>query len=89
MCIRDSFLVEFPQEPGALRGFLDEVLSENEDITLFEYVKKNNRETGPALVGIEIAGREDLEPLLERMSRSRLRIEPVSPGSALFTFLVT
>ena len=57
------------------------------------------REVGPgiyldfdqrkALVGIEIAGRADLEPLLERMSHSRLRIEPVPPGSALFTFLVT
>ncbi len=87
--LKHYFLVEFPQEPGALRGFLDEVLSENEDITLFEYVKKNNRETGPALVGIEIAGREDLQPLLERMSHSRLRIEPVPPGSPLFTFLVT
>ncbi len=87
--LKHYFLVEFPQEPGALRGFLDEVLSENEDITLFEYVKKNNRETGPALVGIEIAGRDDLEPLLERMSHSRLRIEPVPPGSPLFTFLVT
>ncbi len=87
--LKHYFLVEFPQEPGALRGFLDEVLSENEDITLFEYVKKNNRETGPALVGIEIAGRGDLEPLLERMRHSRLRIEPVPPGSPLFTFLVT
>jgi len=87
--LKHYFLVEFPQEPGALRGFLDEVLSENEDITLFEYVKKNNRETGPALVGIEIAARHDLEPLLERMNHSRLRIEPVSPGSPLFTFLVT
>ncbi|MEA2687034.1 MAG: threonine dehydratase [Actinomycetota bacterium] len=87
--LKHYFLVEFPQEPGALRGFLDEVLSENEDITLFEYVKKNNRETGPALVGIEINGRDDLEPLLERMRHSRLRIEPVPPGSPLFTFLVT
>jgi threonine dehydratase len=87
--LKHYFLVTFPQEPGALRGFLDEVLSENEDITLFEYVKKNNRETGPALVGIEINGRDDLEPLLERMRHSRLRIEPVPPGSPLFTFLVT
>jgi threonine dehydratase len=87
--LKHYFLVEFPQEPGALRGFLDEVLSDNEDITLFEYVKKNNRETGPALVGIEINGRDDLEPLLERMRHSRLRIEPVPPGSPLFTFLVT
>ena len=80
--LKHYFLVEFPQEPGALRGFLDEVLGEDDDITLFEYVKKNNRETGPALVGVEIARREDLEPLLERMGHSRLRIDPVPPGLA-------
>jgi threonine dehydratase len=49
------FLVDFPQEPGALRRFLDEVLGPDDDITLFEYVKRNNRETGPALVGIELS----------------------------------
>jgi threonine dehydratase len=87
--LKHYFLVEFPQEPGALRGFLDEVLSEHEDITLFEYVKKNNRETGPALVGIEIDAHEDLQPLLDRMAHSRLRIERVPPGSPLFTFLVS
>ena len=87
--LKHYFLVEFPQEPGALRGFLDEVLSEHEDITLFEYVKKNNRETGPALVGVEIDSHDDLQPLLDRMAHSRLRIERVPPGSPLFTFLVS
>ena len=53
--LKHYFLVEFPQEPGALRRFLDEVLGADDDITLFEYVKRNNRETGPALVGIELA----------------------------------
>ena len=52
--LKHYFLVDFPQEPGALRRFLDEVLGPNDDITLFEYVKRNNRETGEALVGIEI-----------------------------------
>lgn len=87
--LKHYFLVDFPQEPGALRGFLDGVLGPDDDITLFEYVKKNNRETGPALVGIELDDRGDLEPLLERMGRSRLGIERVEPGSALFTFLVS
>ena len=54
------FLVEFPQEPGALRRFLDDVLGPDDDITLFEYVKRNNRETGPALVGIELGSADDL-----------------------------
>ena len=64
------------------------MLGPDDDITLFEYVKKNNRETGPALVGVELERRSDLEPLLSRMAESRLHIETVLPGSALFTFLV-
>lgn len=86
--LKHYFLVEFPQEPGALRRFLDEVLGPNDDITRFEYVKRDNREAGPALVGVEIGWREDLEPLLERMALSPLRIEVLEPGSAAFRFLV-
>ena len=64
------FLVDFPQEPGALRRFLDEVLGPNDDITLFEYVKRNNRETGgrwsvsnSSAAGLEgLQARMDLQP---------------------------
>lgn len=86
--LRHYFLVTFPQEPGALRHFLDEVLRDGEDIVVFEYVKKNNRETGPALVGIEIDHPSRLEGLLERMAESPLEIEQVPPGSPLFSFLL-
>ncbi len=86
--LKHYFLVEFPQEPGALRGFLDNILGPGDDITLFEYVKKNNRETGPALVGIELAATSDLAPLVERMSASGLDIEVLSAGSPAFRFLV-
>lgn len=82
------FLVDFPQEPGMLRRFLDRVLGPDDDITLFEYVKRNNRETGPALVGIEIGERKDLPGLLTRMADSPLRIETVDPDGALFRFLL-
>ncbi|MEV5302143.1 threonine ammonia-lyase IlvA [Amycolatopsis methanolica] len=82
------FLVEFPQEPGALRRFLDDVLGPDDDITLFEYVKRNNRETGPALVGIELGSPDNLEPMMKRMAAGPHRIERVPPDSPLFTFLV-
>ncbi|WP_310961103.1 threonine ammonia-lyase IlvA [Nocardioides terrisoli] len=85
--LRHYFLVTFPQEPGALRHFLDDVLSPSDDIVVFEYVKKNNRETGPALVGIELDRAEDLTGLLARMDDSRLQIERVPPGSPIFSFL--
>jgi threonine dehydratase len=82
------FLVDFPQEPGALRRFLDDVLGPDDDITLFEYVKRNNRETGPALVGIELGRPEDLPALLARMEASPPQISQVPPDSPLFRFLL-
>lgn len=85
--LRHYFLVSFPQEPGALRGFLDNVLAEGEDIVVFEYVKKSNRETGPALIGIDLDRADGLAGLQERMAASRLTIEKIPYDSALFTFI--
>ncbi|GEL19730.1 L-threonine dehydratase [Pseudonocardia asaccharolytica DSM 44247 = NBRC 16224] len=82
------FLVDFPQEPGALRRFLDDILGPDDDITLFEYVKRSNRETGPALVGIELGRPEDLDALLKRMDAAPPRIERVPPDSSLFRYLL-
>jgi threonine dehydratase len=73
--LKHYFLVDFPQEPGALRRFLDGVLGPNDDITLFEYVKRNNRETGEALVGIELGSAAGLDGLLERMRATEMQIE--------------
>lgn len=82
------FLVEFPQEPGALRRFLDDVLGPEDDIALFEYIKRNSREYGPALVGVELGSAADLQPLLDRMKASPLAIERVPPDSPMFGFLL-
>ncbi len=87
--LKHYFLIEFPQEPGALRRFLDEVLGPDDDITLFEYTKRNNRETGPALVGIEMQHRDDLAGLVARMEASRLRVEKVPPNSPLFGLVLS
>lgn len=82
------FLVNFPQEPGALRRFVEDVLGPDDDIALFEYVKRSNRETGPALVGIELGQPSDLDGLLERMARSRIVVERIPADSPAHRFLV-
>ncbi|MET9270014.1 threonine ammonia-lyase IlvA [Kribbella sp. NPDC003557] len=86
--LKHYFLVTFPQEPGALRAFLDDTLGPDDDITLFEYVKRNNRETGVALVGIEISTRDDLPLLLSRMEAAPLDIERINPNSPEFRYLI-
>ena len=85
--LKHYFLVTFPQEPGALRRFLDRVLGPDDDIVLFDYIKRNNREEGPALVGLEIGDRGDLEPLMARMAASNMAIERVDPEDPIYRYL--
>lgn len=82
------FLVEFPQEPGALRSFLDNVLGPHDDITYFEYVKRSNRETGPALVGVDLMNPSDYPFLLDRIAACGMNVEVVEHDSPYFRFLV-
>jgi threonine dehydratase len=82
------FLVSFPQEPGALRRFLDGVLGPDDDIVLFEYMKKSNREMGPALVGLELGDAADYPSLLARIQASPLNVEPISPASDFYRYLL-
>lgn len=86
--LKHYFLVDFPQEPGALRRFLDQVLGPGDDITLFEYVKRNNRETGEALVGIELGSAADLDGLLSRLRATEIHVEPLEPGSPAYRYLL-
>ena len=86
--LRHYFLVTFNQEPGALRAFLNDVLSEGEDIIYFQYTKKNNRDTGPALVGIELPDPTDIKGLRRRMAASPLQVQEIDPSSQIFKILV-
>lgn len=82
------FIVNFPQRAGALREFLDEVLGPTDDITRFEYTKKNNKENGPALVGIELKHREDYSDLIVRMNKKGFSYKEINKDSNLFHLLV-
>ncbi|KAF0826084.1 threonine ammonia-lyase IlvA [Cytobacillus firmus] len=82
------FIVNFPQRAGALREFLDEVLGPTDDITRFEYTKKNNKENGPALVGIELKHREDYSDLIVRMNKKGFTYKEINKDSNLFHLLV-
>ena len=82
------FIVNFPQRAGALREFLDEVLGPNDDISRFEYTKKNNKESGPALVGIELKYKNDYAGLIDRMNKKGFTFVEVNKDSNLFHLLI-
>ncbi|MBL0334968.1 MAG: threonine ammonia-lyase [Chitinophagaceae bacterium] len=86
--LKHYFLVDFAQRPGALKEFVNQVLGPTDDITRFEYMQKTNKESGPALIGVELKNRPDYDSLLERMNASNIRFTELNKNDTLFSYLV-
>ncbi len=86
--LKHFFIVQFPQRAGALKEFVAEVLGPGDDVVFFEYMKRNNRETGPAVVGIEYLEPGAHRQLLRRMQEARFEFESLNGNPNLFRLLV-
>jgi len=82
------FLVEFAQKPGQLRKFVNEVLGPQDDIVLFEYVKRNEKEKGPVLIGIELKEKKNLIPLMKRMRKFGFNFRKLKEDDLLYQYLI-
>lgn len=86
--LKHYFVVKFPQRSGALKEFVNNVLGENDDITFFEYVKKNNREYTTAIVGIELKLSKDLLYLTKKMKENGFFSEYLNDKPETLRFLI-
>ncbi|GIN10991.1 L-threonine dehydratase biosynthetic IlvA [Shouchella clausii] len=86
--LQHYFIVEFPQRAGALREFITDVLGPEDDITRFEYTKKNNKSNGPVLIGIELKCSQDYDGLIERMEKIGFAYNEVNKDENLFSLLI-
>lgn len=82
------FLIQFPQRPGALKEFVNDILGPNDDITYFQYNKKTNREVGTVVVGIELKNRKDIKSIKKNMKTRGFEFEYLNENPALFTQLI-
>lgn len=86
--LKHYFLIRFAQRPGALKEFVNNVLAPDDDITRFEYMKKTHKETGPALVGIELRRPGDYERLMATLRQHQVDFSEINKDDALFAYLV-
>jgi len=85
--LKHYFIITFPQRAGALKEFLN-MLGPDDDIAHFQYTKKNNREKGPALVGIELQKASDFEGLKQRLIENGINFQHLNNNPLLFEMLV-
>ena len=86
--LKHYFLIRFAQRPGALKEFVTHVLGPNDDITRFEYMQKHNKETGPALVGIELQSKADYELLVKNLNQYHINYTELNKDDNLFGYIV-
>jgi len=86
--LKHYFLIRFAQRPGALKEFVNDVLGPDDDITRFEYIQKHNKETGPALVGIELKSRRDYDKLMANLNTRHFNYTELNKNDNLFGYLV-
>ncbi|HEM4129616.1 TPA: threonine ammonia-lyase IlvA [Streptococcus suis] len=86
--IKHYFVVNFPQRPGALRGFVNDILGPNDDITRFEYIKRANKGTGPVLIGIALGNKEDYAQFLSRLEDFDPQYINLHENDSLYKMLV-
>ncbi|WP_417213139.1 threonine ammonia-lyase IlvA [Bizionia sp.] len=87
--LKHYFLVQFPQRPGALKEFVNDILGPNDDITYFQFSKKTNRESGPAVVGIELKNQGDFQKIEDQLKHRKFNYQYLNDNADLFTALIS
>ena len=86
--LKHYFLIRFAQRPGALKEFVNHVLGPTDDITRFEYMKKNNKDSAPALVVIELQAQENYKVLIDNMKKYNINYTALNKNDNVFAYLV-
>ena len=82
------FTIQFPQRPGALKEFVNDILGADDDITYFQFRQKNNRESGPVVVGLELKNRTDVLAIKEKMNQKGFQYSYLNDNEELFMQLI-
>ena len=86
--LKHYFIINFPQKSGAIVSFINNIIGPSDDLVLIQYMKKTNKNFGPALIGIELAAKEDFEPLIQRMEANGVQYEYINENNQLFEILI-
>ena len=86
--LKHYFLIRFAQRPGSLKEFVNKVLGPYDDITRFEYIQKHNKESGPALVGLELKSKQDYNSVIANLKKYQINYEEINKDDNIYGYLI-
>ena len=61
---------------------------QDDDITYFQFARKNNREVGPVVVGLELKNKNDLAPIQSKMTQKGFEFQYLNDKKELFAQII-
>jgi threonine dehydratase len=86
--LKHYFLIRFAQRPGALKEFVNQILGPTDNITRFEYIQKNKKESAPALVVIELQSQENYQVLIDNMKSYNINYTALNKNDNVFAYII-
>lgn len=86
--LKHYFIINFPRRAGSFKDFVNDVMGKNDEITTIEYdSKKSSGDTTPALIGIFVPKRENLDRIIANMDKIGLNYELLNENPMLYNYL--
>lgn len=86
--LRHYFVINFYQKPGELRKFVEKILDKHTDIIRFEYIKKTNKNSDTALIGIEVNKSEKINDFINRLNSNNIDFKKINYNDLLYSLLI-
>lgn len=87
--LKHYFIINFPRRAGSFKDFVNTILGPNDEISFFEYnSKKTSGDTVPAMIGVELSDKKDLESIIRNLDENGFSYERINENKMLFDYLV-
>ena len=82
------YIVQFIQRPGELKTFVNDILSNGDDIVRFEYIKKMDKDFGNVLIGIELQNPENRHNIEYNLCKWDFNYIEINENDQLYSYLI-
>jgi len=87
--LKHYFIVNLPRRAGSFKDFATNIFSPTDEITFVDYnVKKSSGDTVPAMFGVEIQKKEDLQKIIQNLEENAFTYTLLNENKMLFDYLV-
>jgi threonine dehydratase len=82
------FVIEFNQNPGQLKFFINNIMDSNIDIIRFEYIKKTNKNFGNVLIGVQLSDSHYIKQLINNLNTKNINYKKIEYDDIYYDLLL-